>query len=343
MTFDWNAASSPPSVKLLSVTGNDDGSIWLAAHYNTSTFETDIYKSTDSGSTWSLSSSIAKPIEEDMIEIGYGNGIWLVVYLNEIYRSADNGNSWNSVFSSSDNLFFGTSTSKSGMIWTDNEGTWIILENQFFNNSISFVRSVDQGLTWTKEDINIDHAASIVEYDGTLYLFGTDVSSGSWVVTTSADGGATWSSFATTDKADLLGVVRTRNRFADVHDGVWISSDGVSWSQIITNSNWLGGSSDVVHNVSEGPRIVSLQGDGLIAWSEDDGDSWDFATDFQNGDDFVVGKVDVRDIGGDLLWVAVNQAFLSGSEVVLSTTAPISALPPRFWTGLVQATEVRRE
>ena len=208
---DEETLSSVPDI------ATDDAGKWIAVWTEGSLanelWETQIASSTDAGRTWSAPEVVFSETSWEFAtdNIVYANGVWMVGHDGVIRRSLDGGLTWGPDFQA-----LGSVPDTVRMV-TDEAGTWILVADQGLagnggDREIVFVRSVDDGATWSAQAAINDDAATDqddlsrdpedrypdIATDGqgvwvAVWRKDVDVPNDRILVSRSIDNGATWS------------------------------------------------------------------------------------------------------------------------------------------------------
>ncbi|RMD82732.1 MAG: exo-alpha-sialidase [Candidatus Dadabacteria bacterium] len=223
---------------ILSVQSSDDGRTWSAPI------------PVNSGAATDTATDFAPAIKTN------GSGTWIVAWSGiDLSRSTDNGASW----SPSMPAGAGGTVARIGVSAT---GTWLITWGSAStlggtigsDSDIVYIRSTDDGLTWSAPAPVNTNAASDSDGDGRADL-ATD-GSATWVVVwensfavyaaTSIDDGLTWSPPVLVTTA-TTGIDSVRPRIATDGAGRWV----VVWESSDSLGGTIGSDSDILYAVSD--------------------------------------------------------------------------------------------
>jgi photosystem II stability/assembly factor-like uncharacterized protein len=179
--YEKTGVTIPASFSNKRVVLGDNGT-WIAYLNN------DIWRSTDSGDTWTQITNVSSGTIEWM-EYG-GGSIWVICAAAQILRSTDDGLTWTARLNTTQNAMVAC--------YSVVDGNWIAHERGTSGSSVDgkFWRSTDNGDTWndvtpigtTLDGVTILRPSS---EDGNWYIaFQTGSTDGR--VYKSSDGGATW-------------------------------------------------------------------------------------------------------------------------------------------------------
>lgn len=227
-TFTWSTLSSLGGL-LRKIASSSDGTILYAVFQGLK-----IYKSTDSGATWSQLTNSGAYTWRSICCSSDGTKIYASAYSGDVYKSNDSGATWSSC---------GTLNYYNGAIGCSSDGSKIIVlsDGEFGSNNGYCYTSTDSGANWTQRT-----GIGSARYKSTLgdgLFVSSDFSViialvyGTNYARISTDEGVNWSNygssisyygiFPSVDKSKLLRVLAADN-FA-------ISTDsGSSWGSTIT-------------------------------------------------------------------------------------------------------------
>lgn len=240
-----------------------------------------IYKSQDSGATWSLIPG--SPVLNNYYWYGYGNQRPLVIdpgnaqklYATSdtaVYASSDGGATWQQLSS-------GLSSSKIIGISIVSSNSQIMY---VATRDVGIYKTVNGGATWTPinnglPSLEIDHLA--IDTTGGQYLYVTinNSTSGNYFYK-STDGGATWSSVTNYQYVTAVSPTNPQVVFGHYDAGIGKSVDGgISWNNAYS-TNWIDrrGSWYWI-GITISPANANLLygfGPGGIVKSNDNGATW---------------------------------------------------------------------
>jgi len=224
----------------------------------------DVYKSVDSGVTWSMSKEDYGRTSDGAYMFSDGSYIYIISNSNrEIWRSSD-GESWSIVNDSfaDSGLLVGEADSTDNLFVADASGDVYI--------------SSDNGVTWTLQGdfnagasnnpkgIGINSSDDIYIVDGVGDVYSSTDSGVNWVKVNDGYGGGTG-----TDDLKVLG----SNVYILLNKDIYESTDGgVSWNLI--NDSFTSYSNDGLRMAEDGVNLYIADGSGRFWKSTDFGISW---------------------------------------------------------------------
>jgi uncharacterized protein (TIGR03437 family) len=193
----WTLGSPPAAAGLLAVDPTKSNIVYLG-----STGSSGLFRSTDSGVTWS-----ATPISTNLTGISpdahHAGVVYVTTHDGEIHKSTDSGATWTvlpgSLPSGFNRLLSVTvDPSNSSVLWGTGEGSCLANGLGF---SCGLVHSSDGGQTWQTVGSVKGWFKNVVidPRNGTIYAAGKDTSAApkdSTLMLQSTDGGATWTSIS---------------------------------------------------------------------------------------------------------------------------------------------------
>ncbi len=255
--------------------------------------QSDIWKSNNSGSTWTL--------VEDDFNNGEGNDpqYMLIDNNNSLYVIEGDGDIWKST-----NL--GTSWTKINDDYNGAEGQQIKTGTVTSNDSLFIIEgdedvwiSTNYGTSWSKQAINFNagngEAKGLVHIGTNLYV--VDAQSDIW---NSSDSGVTWTlveddyNNGDTNNADSMLVDNNNNLYIiENDDDVFKSTNfGITWTKVNDDYNsgedqhFKAGAVDINNN------LFIIEGDEDVWKSTNSGSTWtEVASNFNGGNDNVKGMV----------------------------------------------------
>ncbi len=256
-----------------------------------------VYRSTDSGATWTSSMAAVGTIPITSITV-LDTAVF-ATKANGVYRSTDKGRSWRQI---------GTGLSNASDITViATLGRQLFISDGFYGG---VYRSTNRGVNWSP--------VTTLPVDTTIYCFssiGTTFFAGSeWGLFRSADSGSTWTLLTDAPLGSVYALaVQGASIFAAAQDGIYRSSDsGASWEP---ESSGLEGMS-VQTLFSTGSALYSSAYSGLY-FTTNSGQSW-------SGPNATLGSLTVTAM------TAVGTSIIAGTRsagIFLSSDAGFT------WTG----------
>jgi len=273
----WTELGGKNMTEFTSITMGKDGSgddLWIAGVRNSNN-DPDIAIASDP-------TSIAGFVTQDIttsgfrgaLDVGYGNGVWIIGGLHQIMRSTDYGVSWDNVYT-----YGGASyTSEGATIATDGNGDWVSVTHS--GTAIEIVKSTDNGATWSLS-YSWEGAASVWSAREISYA------NGMWIVATSDKKVHTCTSAGLADYTWTMTETLPKTPY-DIYyaNGIWMitgddtrcytsNDNGASWIDvgIIDNDASFNG---VSLSFNDGVWICLIKNSGYskIYSSNNDGGSW---------------------------------------------------------------------
>ncbi len=243
-----------------------DGSIIMTGGMNSGTFMDDVWRSTDTGETWTeVTDHAGWPGRAGHSSAALPDGSIVIMggtdgsnnYRSDVWRSADNGLTWTEV---TDHAGWPGRAVHSSVVLPD--GSLVVMGgNNGYAGRLSDVwRSTDNGATWTQQTGSAEWTgrwsqSSVAMPDGSIILTGGWNNNYLGDVWRSADAGRTWTlmnvtpgwtprgfhgSVAMPDGSLILmgGIIGEYANSA--RNDIWRSTDnGATWTQLTTSAAWV--------------------------------------------------------------------------------------------------------
>ena len=231
----WRSSDSGVSFNVVNDTFSTDSLFVGTSDSNNNLYVTtgpgDVFKSIDSGLTWSLLSDFNLGTQDPKgIAINSSNDIYIVDGAGDVYSSVDGGSNWTKV-----NDGYGGSTGTDGIVVDSSDNLYILVGSDVYS-------STDSGVTWAK--INDDFSpysneGMEISIDNNDYLW---IADGAGRVFKSTNSGIDWSEIgdcnnaAGSDPKGLTNFVQSSDLDIQVKSCNDDSCSGESWEDISDNS-----------------------------------------------------------------------------------------------------------
>jgi hypothetical protein len=246
------------------------GSIIIMGGSGGSGYLNDVWRSDDSGTTWTLvnassgwnarygHTSVIMPDGDIVLTgglfYGYFQDSFNIHFFNDVWRSPDNGATWTQMTSAAE---WAGRARHSSVVMPDGSIVLMGGYNSSTGRKNDVWRSTDNGATWTQVTASAGWSprllhSSVVMPDGTIVLMGgSSSSSGLNDVWQSTDNGATWtqvtasaewsprSMFSSVVMPDGSIVLMGGSSEGSYKNDVWRSTDnGATWTQVTAGAEW---------------------------------------------------------------------------------------------------------
>ncbi len=236
-----------------------DGIIIVMGGYGGGTRLSDVWRSTDNGTTWNLMNTSAWPARSYHSSVALSDGSILVMggkdvdgtNLNDVWKSVDNGATWTQLTTSG--TMWSARNKHSSVVLSDD--TILLMGGYDLNFKNDIYKSTDGGTTWSKiTDSAIwstrECQQTVVLPDDSIVLMGGNRGSLLNDVYRSIDKGVTWEQVSSSAEwsarqyhssvalPDGTIVLMAGNDGSYLND-VWTSTDnGTTWEEVSSSAEW---------------------------------------------------------------------------------------------------------
>jgi subtilisin family serine protease/photosystem II stability/assembly factor-like uncharacterized protein len=229
----WNEQTSPTQTTLFSVRAVSQNVVWAGGGNGSGTAPV-VVRTTDGGTTWTLTSGNLPPINIYCLAAADENHAWVGTDAGKIYATTDGGTSWTA------QSYPGTQTPFVDGIWFFDANNGYALGDPATGNTFVLLKTTNGGQTWAHLANEPVGASGEAGWNNSFWW--TDVNHGWFGTNTSriwrtTDGGASaWTSGSTGSNTDTYGVsFKDNNNGISVHSsgGIMISSNGgATWTAV---------------------------------------------------------------------------------------------------------------